>query len=187
MSMLFPLFLRLAGRPVLVVGAGAVAERKIEDLARAGAVVHVVAPAGTAAVEALAEAGAITWSRRSFEATDADGAWLVVAATDDPETQRAACSAADAARVFSIAVDDPPNGTAYSASVIRRGPFTIAISSSGEAPALSRLLREVLEQALPDAEWIEAARALRERWRSEGMPMTSRFADLVRAFKERAG
>ena len=65
--------------------------------------------------------------------------------------------------------------------------MTVAISSSGEAPALSRLLREVIEQALPEADWIEAARALRERWRSEATPMRSRFAELVRAFKERAG
>lgn len=184
---LFPLFLRLAGKDVLVVGAGAVAERKIQDLVEAGATVRVVALDATSAVEALAGRGAITLARRAFEDADVDGAWLVVAATSDPEVQARACARADRAQTFSIAVDDPPNGSAYSASVIRRTPFTIAISSSGEAPALSRLLREVLEQALPEREWIDAARALREKWRSEGTPMTSRFADLVRAFKERAG
>lgn len=184
---LLPLFLRLAGKPVLVVGAGPIAERKIEDLVLAGADVHVVAPAATAAVEALATSERIRHERRRFVASDVDGTWLVIAATNDPSVQAAVCGRADEARVISIAIDDPPNGTAYSASVIRRGPFTIAISSSGEAPALSRLLREVLEQALPDSEWIDAARELRGRWRREGVPMTSRFADLVRAFKERAG
>ena len=184
---LFPLFLRLAGKDVLVVGAGAVAERKIQDLVDGGAAVRVVALRATVSVEELARRGRIALARRSFEEADVDGAWLVVAATTDPTVQKRACAAADRARTFSIAVDDPPNGSAYSASVIRRTPFTIAISSSGEAPALSRLLREILEQALPEQDWVDAARALRERWRSEGTPMTSRFADLVRAFKERAG
>jgi uroporphyrin-III C-methyltransferase/precorrin-2 dehydrogenase/sirohydrochlorin ferrochelatase len=184
---LFPLFLRLAGRDVLVVGAGAVAERKIVDLLDAGAAVRVVALETTPAVEALAERRAIQLARRAFAESDVDGAWLAIAATSDADVQKRTCAAAEAKRVFAVAVDDPPNGSAYSASVIRRGPVTAAISSSGEAPALSRLLREVLEQALPDAEWIEAARALREKWRSEGVPMGSRFGDLVRAFKQRAG
>ncbi|HVH45380.1 MAG TPA: NAD(P)-dependent oxidoreductase [Labilithrix sp.] len=184
---LFPLFLRLAGKDVLVVGAGVVAERKIQDLVDAGARVRVVAPEATPVVEELAARGAVTFCRRVFEDDDVAGAWLVVAATTDAAVQTRACTRADRDRIFSIAVDDPPNGSAYSASVVRRAPFTIAISSSGEAPALSRLLRELLEQALPDPEWVDAARALRERWRSEGTPMTSRFADLVRAFKERAG
>ena len=184
---LFPLFLRLAGKDVLVVGAGGVAERKIQDLVDAGAAVRVVALDATPAVESLAQQGRIALSRRAFEDADVDGAWLVVAATTDADVQARACAGADRVRTFSIAVDDPPNGSAYSASVIRRQPFTIAISSSGEAPALSRLLREILEQALPEAEWVEAARELRAKWRSEGTPMSSRFTDLVRAFKERAG
>lgn len=184
---LFPLFLRLAGRDVLVVGAGTVAERKIQDLLDAGANVRVVAPDATPTVEGLADEGRIAFARRAFEESDIDGAWLVVAATTDAAVQARACAGADRARTFAIAVDDPPNGSAYSASVIRRLPFTIAISSSGEAPALSRLLREVLEQALPDSDWVDAARALRERWRSDGTPMASRFAELVRAFKARAG
>src|SRR5205085_3838358 len=102
-----------------------------------------------------------------------DGMWLVIAATDDPITQQRACEAADTAHVFAVAVDDPPNGSAYSASVIRRGAFTVAISSTGEAPALSRLLREVLEQSLPEEDWLEQAKALRERWKREGTPMKS--------------
>lgn len=183
---LLPLFLRLAGKKVLVVGAGAVAERKIQDLVATRADVHVVALAASLAVTALANQRAITLTLRAFEEADVDGAWLVIAATGDPATQRAACGRADRDRIPSIAIDDPPNGSAYSGSVIRRGSYTIAISSSGEVPALTRLLREVLEQALPDADWVQAARELRERWRSQGTPMSSRFGELVRAFKERA-
>lgn len=175
----------LEGRRVVVVGAGTVAERKIVDLVAAGARVCVVAPEGTAAVAELAENGAIAWERRAFDERDVDDAWLVVAATSDPGVQKRASDAAEARRCFCVAVDDLPNGSAYSAAVVRRAPFTVAISSSGEAPALARLLREVLEQALPEREWVEAARGLREKWRAEGTPMESRFGELVRAFKAR--
>lgn len=179
---LFPLFLRLEGKDVLVVGAGAIAERKIEDLVLAGARVRVVAKAATPAVTAMG----VSLELRAFEAADIDGAWLIIAATADAETQKWVSDLAAAARIFTVAIDDLPNGSAFSASVLRRGPFTVAISSSGEAPALSRLLREVIEQALPAADWIDAARALRETWKRDGTPMASRFPDLVRAFKERA-
>jgi uroporphyrin-III C-methyltransferase/precorrin-2 dehydrogenase/sirohydrochlorin ferrochelatase len=183
---LFPLFLRLSAKDVLVVGAGDVAVRKVEDLVHAGAEVRVVAPVASPAIEKLAAEGKVMHVQRPFMESDVDGAWLVVAATNDAEVQARVCEAAERARTFAIAVDDPPNGSAYSASVIRRGPITVAISSSGEAPALSRLLREVLEQALPETEWIEAARALRQKWQAEGTPMSSRFGELVRLFKERA-
>jgi len=187
MPPLFPLFLKLDGRDVLVIGAGAVAERKIEDLVAAGAAVRVVAPEATDAVKALAERGEVAWSARAFDEADMDGAWLVVAATTDEDAQRRAAAAAEARRVFIIAVDDLANATAYSGSVIRRDPFLVAISSSAAAPALTRLLREVLEQALPDATWVEAARALRDKWKADGTATSSRFGELVRDFKRRAG
>ena len=179
--MLFPLFLRLAGKRVLVVGAGNVATKKIADLVEAGADVIVVAPADGNAIPG------VTRVERAFVESDVDGAWLVFAATNDPAVQAAVTAAAEARHLFSIAIDDPPNGSAYSASVIRRAPITVAISTSGEAPALARLLREVLEQALPDATWVADARALRERWRADGTPMTSRFEELVRASQATRG
>ena len=107
----------------------------------------------------------------------------MVSATDDPTTAREVFARASARRLFVLAVDDPANGSAASGSTIVRPPFVIAVSSSGEAPALTRLLREILEQILPEERWIEAARALRKRWRAEGTPMASRFAELVREFK----
>jgi uroporphyrin-III C-methyltransferase/precorrin-2 dehydrogenase/sirohydrochlorin ferrochelatase len=185
-SRLFPLFLKIEGRRVLVVGAGDVAERKIADLADAGGEVYVVAPEATVAVRALAEQGAITWHARPFEERDVDGAWLVIASTRDAIVQRRASDAAESRRVFCVAVDDLPNGSAYSAAIVRRDPFTIAISSSAEAPALTRLLRELLEQILPEPNWVLAARELRAKWKKDGVPMASRFGELVRAFKERS-
>jgi siroheme synthase-like protein len=176
----FPLFLKLEGRDVLVVGAGSVGERKIASLLEVGARVRVVAPETTDAVRTWAEEGRIVWSPTRFAETDVDGARLVFAATSDPEAQRRVLAAADARGVFVVAVDDPPNASAYGGAVIRRPPFVLAISSSGVAPALTRLLREVLEQVLPGDDVVEAARRLREKWKAEGKPMGERFAELVR-------
>ena len=187
MSRLFPLFLKLDGRRVVVIGAGEIAERKIVDLCEAGGDVHVVAPESTEEVRALAARGAITLHARGFEEKDVDGAWLVFASTSDAAIQRRASDAAEAARVFCVAVDDLPNGSAYSGSIVRRDPFTVAISSSAAAPALTRLLRELIEQILPEAEWVLAAKELRAKWKRDQVPMGSRFGELVRAFKERGG
>jgi uroporphyrin-III C-methyltransferase / precorrin-2 dehydrogenase / sirohydrochlorin ferrochelatase len=180
---LLPLFLKLEGRSVLVVGAGAVAERKIEALLGAGARVRVVAPAATASVRAWATEGRVQWGERPFEASDLDAAWLVFAATSDAMVQASVANEASARRVFCVAVDDPSNASAYSGAVVARPPLLVAISSSGEAPALTRLLREVIEHVLPNDEWVERAKQLRAKWLAEGTPMADRFAELVRAVR----
>lgn len=198
---LMPLFLDVTGKSVLVVGAGAVATRKVAELVAARAHVRVVAPSVTAELDAMASASPsasvdadadadataqVTIERRAFDAHDVAGAWLVIAATDDASVQARVAKACSEARVFCVAVDDPPNASAYGGALLRRGPVTIAISTSGEAPALARLMREVLEQALPDEGFVEAARALREKWKSDKTPMSSRFGELVQAFKARS-
>jgi uroporphyrin-III C-methyltransferase/precorrin-2 dehydrogenase/sirohydrochlorin ferrochelatase len=184
-SAVFPVFLRVEARSVVVVGAGEIATRKTRDLLDAGARVTVVAPRATTTLQALASANEVLWYPRVFEPRDLEGAWLAVAATDDPKAQAEIAEAAEAKRVWLIAVDDLSHATAFSGSVLRRPPFLVAISSSAEAPALTRLLREVLEQALPGESWIVAARALRAEWRARRTPMESRFDDLVRAFTDR--
>ncbi len=183
---LFPLFLKLGQRPVLVVGAGAVAERKVGSLLGAGARVTLVAPAATPELRRLAVGGRLDWRERPFEESDLEGAWLVVAATGDIEVQRRVATAAEARRTFLLAVDDPSNASAYAGAVVRRPPFLIAISSSGAAPALTRLVREIIEQVLPGDAWIEQAKALREKWIADGTPIGERFGALVRELKERA-
>jgi siroheme synthase-like protein len=180
---LYPVFLKLAGRTVVVVGAGSVAERKIAPLVDAGATVRVVAPDATEAVRRLAERGVILWIDRKFEDADVDGAWLVMSATSNPETQRAVAVASLARRTFLIAVDDPPNASAYSGAVVQRPPFLVAISSSGEAPALARLLREIIEQVMPGPTWVEHAKRLRAKWLADRSPMADRFGELVKEFK----
>jgi len=183
---LYPLFLHVENREVLVIGAGTVAEKKVEDLVVAGARVRIVAPRATKRLRAMAKEGTIAMHARAFTEADLDGAWLAVSATDSRSVAKRVFKEAERRHIFVLAVDDPKHGSAISSSVVRRDPFVVAISSSGQAPALTRLVRELVEQVLPEDHWVRAARKLRTRWRTEGVPMGSRFTDLVRAFKVRA-
>jgi uroporphyrin-III C-methyltransferase/precorrin-2 dehydrogenase/sirohydrochlorin ferrochelatase len=171
MSELLPLFLKLSGRRVLLVGAGRVAASKLEQLLAAGADVRVVAPA----VDAAIERAGVPIDRRPFEARDLDGVWLVVAAAT-PDANREVAAAADARRIFVNAVDDPVNASAYLGGVVRRDGVTVAISTGGEAPALAGLLRQALDALLPRdlAAWIAESRRQRGFWRRDGVPMAQR-------------
>jgi uroporphyrin-III C-methyltransferase / precorrin-2 dehydrogenase / sirohydrochlorin ferrochelatase len=175
---LFPVFLKLAGRRVLVVGGGPVATSKIDALVAAGAEITVVAPVMTSGIET----SAVTRQRREFRPGDVEGAWLVVAAAT-PDVNREVARAAEARGVFVNAVDDPPNATAYLGGVVRRAGVTVAISTSGDAPALAGLLREALDAVLPpDLErWVAEARAIRPRWIARRVPMGDRRPELLRA------
>ena len=108
--------------------------------------------------------------------------WLVVAAAT-PEVNRAVAEAAEARRIFVNAVDDPPNATAYLGGVVRRDGVTVAISTSGEAPAIAGLLREGLDVLLPAdlAAWMETARESRTSWKRDGVPMERRRPLLLEA------
>ena len=132
---LFPVFLKLAGRRVLVVGGGPVATSKIGALVAARAEITVSAPVMTPGIDA----SPVTRHRREFRPDDVEGAWLVVAAAT-PEVNREVARAAEARGVFVNAVDDPPNATAYLGGVVRRAGVTLAISTNGQAPALAGLL-----------------------------------------------
>lgn len=181
----YPIFLRLAGRRVLVVGGGAVAARKVLSLRQSGATVCVVAPDAGTDIRQLARDARIEWRRRQFEEADVDGAWLVVASTSDRAVQRRVAEAAEARRTFVIAADDVANSTAFSGAVVRRSPFTIAISSSGATPALTRLVREIVERLLPPDDWIDHAKRLRAQWIDQGTPAGERFGELVRELAAR--
>lgn len=179
---LFPLFLKLAGRRVLAVGGGPVAEAKVAALLDAGAEVEVVAPDVAPALGALAAAGKIHLQRRSFDAADLEGAWLVVAAAT-PDINRAVAAAAESRRLFVLAVDDQTATSAFGAGTLRRGGVTIAVSTDGRAPALAGLLREGLEAVLPEdlEAWTAEAERQRAAWRAEGVPMAERRPLLLRA------
>lgn len=181
-TLLFPVFLKLQGRPVLVVGGGPVATSKIEGLVAAGAIVTVVALSVTDALRAMD----VVVHLRPFEDRDLDEAWYVVAAAT-PAVNAAVSRAAAERRVFVNAVDDPPNATAYLGGVVRREGTTIAISTGGRAPALAGLLREAIDDVLPAdlPAWLQAADALKARWRSTGVPMEARRPELAEAIARR--
>jgi siroheme synthase-like protein len=125
---LLPLFLKLRGRRVLVVGGGPVATAKTQSLVATGARVDVVAPELTPALAALCAAHDYPVFRRPFEPADVEGAWLVIAAAP-PAINRAVSEAADAQQTFVVAVDDPTSATAYGGGVVRRAGVTFAIST----------------------------------------------------------
>ncbi|NMU93268.1 uroporphyrinogen-III C-methyltransferase, partial [Achromobacter ruhlandii] len=142
---LFPIFADLKDRPVLVVGGGAVAERKTLALLEAHADVAVGAPELTPALADLLAAGRIRHLAGRFDPAWLDGAWLAVAATDDRGVNAAVSDAARARRIFSNVVDDPELSSFQVPSIVDRSPVIVAISSSGVAPVLARRLRERIE------------------------------------------
>jgi uroporphyrin-III C-methyltransferase/precorrin-2 dehydrogenase/sirohydrochlorin ferrochelatase len=179
---MFPVFLKLDGLPVLVVGGGPVATAKLAALRAAGAAITVVAPDVTDEIRA---SGVVIRLRR-FEEGDLEDVWFVVAAAT-PEVNQQVSRAAAARHLFVNAVDDPPNATAYLGGVVRRGSATIAISTGGRAPALAGLLREAIDDVLPADldEWFDRADELKRRWRSSGVPMESRRPELAEAIARR--
>ena len=159
---LLPLFLKLGGRRVVVVGDERAASKR-EALVRAGADVVDVRP-------------------EAFEDGDLDGAWFVLSFAS-PEINARVAQAAESRRIFVNAVDDPPSASAYLGGVIRRDGVTIAISTEGAAPALAGLLREGLDALLPaDLDrWTSVSLDARRDWKARGVPMDERRPLLLEA------
>jgi len=178
---MYPVFLSLAGRRVVVVGGGPVAASKLAGLLSEGAHVVVVAPD----VRPEIERAGVTIVRRAFEDADLDEAWWVVAAAP-PVVNRQVCDAAARRRVFVNAVDDPAHATAYLGGVVRREGLTLAISTDGRAPALAGLMREAIDAWLPaDLDrWMAAADEARRAWKREAVPMGRRRPQLLEALNK---
>ena len=145
----YPSGLRLAGRRVVVVGGGHVAQRRIPGLIAVGADVVVVSPDVTPAVEGLAGAGEITWHHRGFDAADIDDAWYVIAATDDTEVNAAVSAAAQERRIFCVRSDDAPKATAWTPAVGRHAGVTVAILGNRD-PRRSAAVRDEIISGLRD-------------------------------------
>jgi uroporphyrin-III C-methyltransferase/precorrin-2 dehydrogenase/sirohydrochlorin ferrochelatase len=173
---LYPVFLKLEGRKVLLVGGGTVAASKLDGLLAAGARVTVVAPE----IDAALEREGVEWQQRPFAPRDLDGVWWAVAAAT-PEVNRQVQAAAEARQLFVNAVDDPAHATAYLGGVVRRGDVAIAISTGGRAPALAGLLREAFDDLVPTdiEDWARRAHELRQRQRAQGVPMGERRHQLL--------
>lgn len=162
---LFPAFLKLAGRRCLMVGAGLVAEEKIEGLLWAGADVRVVAPEATRRIRELARKRKIRWDERAFRPSDLSGAFLVVAATSSPSMHAQIYRQARRRGMLCNVVDDPEHCDFYYGSVVRRGELQIAISTGGHSPALAQRLRKKIEREFGAEyeEWLKELGKIRKR------------------------
>jgi siroheme synthase-like protein len=149
MSSYYPVFLDLKGRRCLVVGGGSVAERKTRMLLDHNALVTVISPALNQGLQQLAEQGAIQVVPRNFQSNDLRGAFLAIAATDDPITNAAVSDKGRKQRILINVVDDPKVSDFIVPSIVRRGDITIAISTAGKSPALARKIRTELDAILP--------------------------------------
>lgn len=153
----YPLEIDLHDQPVLMVGGGSVAARKLPELLACGARVTLVSPALGAATRRLAPG--LTWHQRAFAPADVEGHTLVFACTDVPAVNAAVADACRAHDIPCNRADRAKEGTFIVPGVIRRGGVTVSVSTSGQVPALTRHLKRKLSSVLGD-EWGELAEIL---------------------------
>jgi precorrin-2 dehydrogenase/sirohydrochlorin ferrochelatase len=140
------MFLKLAGRQCLVVGAGKVGEPKVAGLLETGALIRVVALDASPAVRDWAREGKIELELRAFTPDDLDGAFLAVVATNSRSLNERVYHEAQRRRVLCNVVDVPDLCDFFYPSVVRRGDLQIAISTSGQSPSLAQKIRQQLEK-----------------------------------------
>lgn len=146
---LFPIFLKLEGRPCLVVGAGAVGSQKIAGLLEAGADVVVIDPSPSVSFRETF-AARVTWHQRNYVLADLDGAYLVIVATSDEALNRQIYEEAQRRGILANVVDVPPLCDFYYPAVVRRGALIVAVSSQGESPHLAQRVRDEISEVLPE-------------------------------------
>jgi precorrin-2 dehydrogenase/sirohydrochlorin ferrochelatase len=151
------MFMKLAEKQCLVVGAGKVGEPKIGGLIDTGASVHVVAIAASGQVREWADAGKIELELRAFTAGDLDGKFLAVAATASESLNKLIYQEAQRRGVLCNVVDVPEYCDFYYPAVVRRGELQIAISTAGQSPVLAQKIRQQLERQFGAgyAAWVE--------------------------------
>ena len=164
MKPVYPVSLRVEGKCCVVVGGGAVAERKVEALLQAGAQVRVIAPEVTPGMARLAREGQVEWRRRGASEADVEDAFLVIAATDDRDLNAGIAAAANARGKLVNAVDQPDDCNFFVPATVRRGPILLTVSTGGASPALAKRIRRKLERAIgPEyGDLAELLAALRE-------------------------
>ena len=164
MTSLFPMFMKLDGRQILVVGAGKVGEPKIAGLLETGARIRVVAMEATPAVREWAKTGRIELDLRPFTSSDLDGAFLAVVATSSRSLNERIYRDAQIRRVLCNVVDVPDLCDFFYPSVVRRGDLQIAVSTAGQSPSLAQKIRQQLEKQFGPgyAEWVAELGATRK-------------------------
>ncbi len=139
--------LDLAGRRVVLVGGGTVAQRRLPRLISAGAAVELISPSTTPAVGGMIDAGEVVWHQRRYADGDLDGAWYALACTDDPEVNAAVCAEAERRRIFCVRADAGIEGTAVTAAVGRHEGLVVGVLSGGQ-PLRSAAVRDNIVEAL---------------------------------------
>jgi siroheme synthase-like protein len=167
---LFPIFVKLEGRLIVVVGGGNIAETKIPGVLAAGAQIRLIAPSVRPQIAEWVRFEKIDWLPKEFEAADLDGAFLVIAATSAPGVNEAVFREAEARGVLCNAVDDVEHCHFYYGAVVQRGDLQIAISTNGKSPAFAQRLRTEFEAEFgPEYEvWLQWLGAAREALRASG-------------------
>lgn len=143
--MLYSMNLRISGREAVVIGGGRIAFRKVQGLLDADARVTVVSPELTDGLVRLAETGEISWRPKHFSSEDLEGALLIIAATNNRQTNLAVKKHASANQLVNLA-DDFEESDFQVPSVVKRGKLTIAVSTSGASPTLAKKICGQLEQ-----------------------------------------
>jgi len=167
---LMPIFVKLEGRLVVVIGGGRIAEEKITILLKSRAHVRVISPSITPSIAQRVRNLEIAWLPKDYEAGDLEGAYTVIAATSDVAVNAQVFEEAEARGILCNAVDDPQHCHFYYGALVQRGDLQIAISTNGKSPALAQRLRKELEaQFGPEYEaWVEWLGAARELLRASG-------------------
>ena len=164
MNTYYPVYIEMREQPCVVIGGGKIAEGKVEGLLAAKANVTVISPDLTANLRELVEEKKITYIARAYQPGDLTGAFMVICATDQTQINHQVWQEASANRQLVNVVDDTPRCNFIAPSILRKGDLSIAISTSGKAPALAVRLKERLQRELgPEYErFLELAGELRE-------------------------
>ncbi|MEU2074255.1 uroporphyrinogen-III C-methyltransferase [Streptomyces sp. NPDC013489] len=145
----YPVGLRLAGRRVVVLGGGQVAQRRLPALIAAGADITLISPSATPSVDVMAETGEITWIKRRYEEGDLADAWYVLVATTDAATNAAASAEAERSRTWCVRSDDAEAATAWTPATGRSEGVTVAVLT-GHDPRRSAAVRDAIVEGLRD-------------------------------------
>src|SRR5215216_7205692 len=164
MNTYYPVYIELREQPCVVIGGGKIAEGKVDGLLAAQAQVKVISPALTLHLRDLAQKSQITYVEREYQPGDLSGAFMVICATDQAQINHQVWQEATSNHQLVNVVDDTPRCNFIAPSILRKGDLTIAISTSGKAPALAVRLKERLQRELgPEYErFLELAGELRE-------------------------
>ena len=159
MPIFYPVFLNLTGRRCVIIGGGQIAEGKISKLLDSGAKIIVISPDATQGIRGFTERGQIKLDLRKYQEGDLQGAFLVIAATNDQAVNQEIFEEAEKQGILLNAVDDMPRCSFIAPSIVEKGPVTVAISTGGASPALARKLREKMEVSSA-LDWADATDVL---------------------------